>query len=154
MMMHIRPIQRRDQTQARALIESGLAERWGFLDSTCNPDLTDLYAHYVQRGHRFYVGDCAGVLVATGALTVTENSGRIERVSVASDWRRRGFGRIMTNHLIDTARTMGLAHVMVETNHDWRSAVALYRACGFVPYDSDSESVYLCLPLMSARTAL
>lgn len=143
----IRPFTPADQTAAEAVVNAGLAERWGTLDRSRNPDLRDIAAAYPARGHAFYVGTVDGIIVATGALTVAGAVGRIERMSVAAAWRGHGFGRAMTEHLIAAARRRGLTTLLVETNHDWHSAVRLYRACGFTPVDRDDESVHMRLIL-------
>lgn len=81
------------------------------------------------------------------AADQTAATGRIVRVSVSQTHRRRGIGRTLVAHLLQTARRRGFRHVLVETNHDWTSAIALYRHCGFTETDRDEESIHLSLSL-------
>jgi ribosomal protein S18 acetylase RimI-like enzyme len=52
-------------------------------------------------------------------------------MSVARDARGHGLGKRLVRHLIELARARGGHRLLVETNDDWRDAIALYRACGF-----------------------
>jgi GNAT superfamily N-acetyltransferase len=130
--LRIRPFRPEDQRACQALVLAGLGEHFGVIDPARNPDLDDITAHYIVPGHLFVVVERAGVLVGTGAL-VREGptTGRLVRMSVHRDHRRRGIGRALVIHLIACARQRGYAHLLVETNHDWEDALALYRACGF-----------------------
>jgi len=51
----IRPFRPADQEAARRLILQGLAEHFGAVDETLNPDIDDIMASYVDRGHLFLV---------------------------------------------------------------------------------------------------
>ena len=66
--MLIRSFEPRDQTAARQLILAGLGEHFGWIDETCNPDLDDVTANYVEPGHVFLVAEIGGELVGTGGL--------------------------------------------------------------------------------------
>ncbi len=146
--MNIRPILPHQAPLARALILAGMVERWGWLDETANPDLTDIWTTYVCAGHRFFVGERAGEIVATGALWfVQERVGRIVRMSVAQQWRGLGFGRKMTDHLIASARHAGCHTLLVETNDSWQSALMLYRTAGFIETHRDGVEVHMQLQL-------
>lgn len=128
--LDIRPFRSRDQAAARRLILSGLQERWGHLDETKNPDLDDIAAAYA--GGLFLVAYRGERLVATGALLAEgEGVGRIVRMSVARDVRRRGVGRRMLQALLEAARARGYGKVALETTATWADAVAFYRREGF-----------------------
>lgn len=128
----IRPFRPEDQQACRTLVLAGLGEHFGVIDSARNPDLDDITAHYVVPGRLFVVAESAGMLVGTGALILDgPATGRLVRVSVHREHRRRGIGRALVDHLIVCARWRGYAQLLVETNHDWEDALALYRACGF-----------------------
>ena len=122
-----------DQAAARRLILEGLAEHFGAVDETLNPDIEDIAANYVDCGYLFLVADDAESLIGTAALVFEEGvSAQVVRVSVASRWRRRGLARALVLRLIETGRGRSLARLWMETNDDWGPAIALYRACGFV----------------------
>lgn len=157
-MIEIRPFRPADQPAVRALVLAGLAERWGILDESRNPDLDDLHASYVAAGGAVLVAEQRGVIVGTGALAVRnvtgpavdstdEQSGQIVRMSVAASARRQGLARRLVAALLNEARTRSLTHVIVETTYTWQSAIALYEACGFVEYAHDDEDVYLQMQL-------
>ena len=144
----IRPFTPADQKAARDLVLDGLGEHFGWIDTSRNPDLDDIAAHYLARGHLFVVAQVREMLVGTGALiAVDEQTGRLVRMSVHRGWRRRGLGRVLVAHLLDAARECGYRRVVVETNKDWWDAIGLYRRCGFHEYDADEGSVYLGLDL-------
>lgn len=130
--LEIRSFRARDQAAARRLILSGLQERWGHLDETKNPDLDDIAASY--EGGVFLVAYAEERLVATGALLAEgERVGRIVRMSVARDVRRRGVGRRMLQALLEAARIRGYGKIVLETTATWADAIAFYRREGFRP---------------------
>lgn len=129
----IRPFIPDDQDAAKRLVNDGLGERFGFVDASFNPDLDDIAAHYVARGHPFVVAECNGELVGTGCLVVAPDgtSGQMVRVSVRRDQRGKGIGRALVEHLVAVARVRGLRRVWMETNAGWESAIRLYEGSGF-----------------------
>lgn len=142
----IRPFRVTDQAAVRRLVLAGLAERWGHLDETLNPDLDNIAGSYVVTGGAVLVAEHGGVIVGTGTLKYDgAGVGQIVRMSVASDARRQGLARRLVLALLNAARAAGCERVIVETMHNWHSAVALYVACGFREYDRDAEDVYLAL---------
>jgi ribosomal protein S18 acetylase RimI-like enzyme len=143
----IRPFSRADQAAARGLILGGLAEHFGRLDETLNPDLDDIWTHYVAAGALFVLAEIDGVLVGTGALVAEGTGGRLVRISVAPAQRRRGLGRALVDHLVRAARARGWPQVLVETNHDWYDAIALYQRYGFREYTRAAGEVHMALDL-------
>lgn len=147
----IRPFTSSDQAATQALILAGLAERWGWLDPTCNPDLDDIEASYTTGGGCFLVvEDEKGAIIGAGGLRLeAPGIGRIVRVSVAVAQRGRGLGRAITQRLIAEGQTRGCHTLLVETNEEWYSAIHLYVACGFVPYARQGEEVHMRLKLQT-----
>ena len=142
----IRAFRTEDQEPARALILHGLAERWGELDETKNPDLDDIarcYEHGV-----FLVGVDQGDVVATGAL-VPENEwvGRIVRMSVARSRRRQGLGRQMLHALLVHAMALGYRRLVLETTATWTDAIAFYQAHGFRKLEERAGDAHFVLDL-------
>jgi len=126
----IRPIQPQEQDEARALILSGLEERWGLIDPTKNPDLIDLMAAYDQGV--FLVALLDGTIVGTGALLPEgETTGRIVRMSVKKTLRSQGLGTTILDELIRAARALGMDRIVLETTATWLDAVAFYEKRGF-----------------------
>ncbi len=139
----IRPFEPQDQAVARQLILTGLGEHFGWIDETCNPDLDDIAANYVELGHVFLVAEIGDELVGTGGLIAErEDVGCIVRMSVSRMHRREGIGRALVAHLLDAARQRSFSQVLVSTEPDWKDAIGLYKHCGFTECRRDDVSVY------------
>lgn len=144
----IRSFEPRDQDAARQLILTGLGEHFGWIDETRNPDLDDIVASYVERGHAFVVAKIGAELVGTGGLVIErEGVGRIVRMSVGRMYRRKGIGRTLIAHLLDVARQRGFSQVLVSTDLGWEDAAGLYRHCGFTEDSRDDVGIHFSLSL-------
>jgi len=133
-----------DQAAARRLILEGLGEHFGAVDETRNPDIDDIAANYIGRGHLFLVAEDALGLVGTAALVFEgDATAQVVRVSVAPRWRRRGLAQALVMRLIETGSARRLCRLWMETNDDWEPAIGLYRACGFTPYDHRDGNIYM-----------
>ena len=142
----IRPFEPQNQNAARQLILTGLGEHFGFIDETCNPDLDDIVANYIEPGHTFIVAEIEAKLVGTGALiTEREGTGRLVRMSVSREYRRKRIGRALVAYLLDIARQQGFTQVVVTTEPDWEDAIRLYKHCGFTEYKRNDVAVYFSL---------
>ena len=147
----IRPFNPGDQETARTLILHGLSDHFGLLDPTLNPDLEDIWASYVVQGDCFLVAVDGDKLVGTGALIEeSAGAGRIVRMSIASDRRRRGIGRLLVRELVAAAQRSGYTKIVVETNDDWYGAIQLYRSCGFLQYDQRDGEIHMQLELVDS----
>ncbi|HEY1353626.1 MAG TPA: GNAT family N-acetyltransferase [Ktedonobacteraceae bacterium] len=144
----LRPFVPGDQPAARRLILQGLGDPFGFIDETLNPDLDDIAAHYLARGHPFLVALCQQRLVGTGALLFQpDRVGQIVRVSTSRAYRRQGIAASICLQLISLARQHALSRLIVETTHDWYDAIGLYQKLGFVEYQRVRQGVYLARDL-------
>jgi putative acetyltransferase len=95
-------------------------------------------------------------LLAVGALRrLSDTLGEVKSMHTAQAARRRGAGGAMLRHIIDAARTMGLACLALETGA-WDyfiPARAFYRRHGFMEcepfgdYGNDPNSVFMLLEL-------
>lgn len=147
--IQIRPFNANDQSLARALILQGLGEHFGFIDETLNPDLDDIAANYLARGHLFVVAESQQTLVGTGALRVyPDKTGQLVRISTHAAYRRLGIACAICQHLIDSARQRDLLRLIVETNDNWHGAIKLYQNLGFVEYQRVRNGVYLEMSLV------
>lgn len=100
-----------------------------------------------------WVGDD---VVGTGALKrVSATLGEVKSMHTAQAWRGRGVAAAMLRHIVDAARSMGLARLALETG-SWPyfdAARALYARHGFVEcapfgdYVEDPNSVFMMLDL-------
>lgn len=113
----------------RSLVLEGMAERWGTIDESLNPDLSDIEGHYGK--------DCVLValhgafVVGTGILLVRAEQGEIVRMSIRPEYRRRGIATQLLAELVRLASSHGLNRIVVETNAKWKEARDLYEASGF-----------------------
>jgi len=147
-MLEIRPFTPDDQATVKALILAGLGERFGSIDYSLNPDLNDIQTTYVDAGHLFFVGEAENELVGSGCLMLKgDGFGRIVRMSVSQTYRGMGFGRNLTTHLLNTARQHTLTTLLVETEHNWTSAIKLYESVGFVKTHRDGTEQHFRLNL-------
>ncbi len=151
--LHIRRFESSDQSAVRELILEGLAEHFGQLDPSLNPDLLDIQGSYIRRGHLIIVALLGGQIVGSGGLVgETSATGRIVRLSVASKFRRSGIGHAIVRYLIAEAQKMGLTRLVIETNKDWMPAIKLYEKFGFREYRRDQGCIHFTLGLSSSFT--
>lgn len=52
-------------------------------------------------------------------------------ITVHEDYQNRGIGTVLTNHMVDIARQMGLKKVCLRVGTDNERAVHVYKKCGF-----------------------
>jgi len=134
--------------EVRALIEDGLARRWGARNEPLrNRDLVAFAATY-GAAPIVVAKSADGRIVGSGIL-IDEAPGvaRIVRMSVAHDRRRHGVGSRVLAELIARARTRGYREIVLETTADWESAVAFYRAHSFVETHRADGDIHFRYPL-------
>ncbi len=136
-----------DQTRVRDLVLSGLRERWdATFDPDANPDLDDISSFYVDRGADVVVIEVDDRIVATGTLIpLSSCRGRIVRMSVDREYRRKGLAREVVAELVRRAIDQQLTEVVVLTDAPWTSACALYLACGFVQVGQDETDTHFAM---------
>jgi ribosomal protein S18 acetylase RimI-like enzyme len=128
--LSITPYSPADQDAVNTLVLAGLAEHWGALDPSLNPDLDDIAGHYA--GGVFLVARLGGEIAGCGALVPLEGeTGEIVRMSVAKDARRQRIGRRILDALCAAARDLGLQRLVLETTVDWTGVRRFYEDYGF-----------------------
>jgi ribosomal protein S18 acetylase RimI-like enzyme len=156
--LEIRPFCAQDQETAKQLVLTGLGERWGWIDSTLNPDLNDITTSYAQG--IFLVAYLGDALVATGALMpeVTPDEFhalRVVRMSVRADLRGQGIGRRLLDTLLDTARADARHQqcrlIVLETTSTWTDAVRFYARYGFQFVEERDGGTHMILELGKVR---
>src|SRR5262245_37794287 len=100
-MLSLRLFRQSDQTAARALIEEGLGEHFGFVDRSANPDLIDIATFYARPPSAFFVAEIDATLVGTTGLIVERARGRLVRVAVAAEHRRSGIAAALLSYVIE-----------------------------------------------------
>jgi ribosomal-protein-alanine N-acetyltransferase len=81
------------------------------------------------------VGLAAGSAAAIHAYylsMITADCADIIAIGTHSDWQRRGFGRIMLEHLIGVTEQRHVEKILLEVAADNIPARQLYDSCGFV----------------------
>jgi len=136
-----------DQAAVKQLVLAGLAEHFGEIDLTKNPDLNDIAGTYTQAD--FLVAWSDGRIVGCGALVPQPGqTAQIVRMSVAADMRRQGIARWVLERLVKIAREKGNRQVILETTDSWTGVIEFYLACGFrITHYQDGE-VYFVLNLL------
>lgn len=142
----LQPFKPEDQAAVKALILAGMAEHWGFIDPTLNPDLNNIAQSYA--GAHFLVAWQQGAVVGCGALAPRGGgTAEIVRMSVAAHLRRQGLGAMILNHLIQQARASSIQQIVLETTETWSEVVAFYLRHGFrITHHKDGD-VYFALDL-------
>ena len=102
------------------LVLDGMAERWGSVDESLNPDLDDIATHY--RNDCVLVALDGPLVVGTGILLYRAEETEIVRMSVHRNYRRRGIARQLVAELRHVASESGMSRIVVETNAKWREA--------------------------------
>ncbi|MCH4825230.1 GNAT family N-acetyltransferase [Planococcus halocryophilus] len=136
--MHIQPITKVYETEAKELVLKGLEEHFGFIDDTCNPDLESIMDSYSQEKTIFLIGICESKVVCTGAISCESlEVGRVERMSVIKNYRRAGLAKRMIASLEIWAKEQGYRQLVLETNNDWYSAINFYKDRQYQRYLND-----------------
>ncbi len=87
-----------------------------------------------QPGVAFYTARVYGTLTAIGAIKHLDAAhGELKSMRAAPEWRGKGVGEAMLQHLLGVARGRGYTRVSLETGRTeaFAPAVALYRKYGF-----------------------
>jgi putative acetyltransferase len=146
--LHFTRFKPENQDPVKNLILSGLAEHFGTIDVTRNPDLNQIADTYAD--HDFLLAWCGERIVGTGALLRrSENTAEIVRMSVAYDMRRQGIGRQILAQILDFARVKGYRQVILETTDTWEEVIQFYLRCGFHITHYQEGDVYFALDLPS-----
>ena len=140
------PFHPSDQPAVKSLILAGLADHWGELDLTLNPDLNDIAVSY--RDAVFLVARQNGQVVGCGALVPHDaDTAEIKRMSVAASLRRQGLGRRILASLCEEARARGFRRLILETTETWNEVIAFYLDFGFHITHHQDGDVYFKLDL-------
>lgn len=141
----IRPVAPGDQVVARRIIIEGLGEHFGVVNEASNPDLDDIASSY--RGETFLVAELGGEVVGTGALIYEgDGFGRVVRMSVRKEHRRKGVASAVFARLIDEARSRGYREIVLETGF-WKDSIGFYKSRGFRETSRDAYGPNMRLEL-------
>ena len=91
-------------------------------------------------------------LIGCGALKFLEKDhGEFKSIRIHDEFRNKGFGIKIINHLIDEAKKLGIKRISIETGAGkfFEPARKLFKKCNFIPckpfahYKEDENSIYL-----------
>ncbi len=91
-------------------------------------------------------------LIGCGALKfLKKDHGEFKSIRIHDEFRNKGFGIKIINHLIDEAKKLGIKRISIETGAGkfFEPARKLFKKCNFVPcepfahYKDDKNSIYL-----------
>jgi GNAT superfamily N-acetyltransferase len=122
-------------------------------------DLKDVQAQYVEMGGAFLVALLDGRLVGTGGFRRYEVVGycELKRIALLPHARGQGLGYALIHDLIQRARAMGYARMILWTNrYVLTRAVDIYRRIGFVEVEhpgADEEDIWMELDLSAPDLA-
>jgi len=132
----IRTASNRDAEEVKRLVfsvmeEFGLSPDPGGLDA----DLDDIEANYLRPGGLFEVVETTeGTIIGTAGLMIRGNGvAELRKMYLRRDYRGRGIGRTLLEHMLTHARKAGIKEVELETNSSLRDAIRLYIGYGFHP---------------------
>jgi ribosomal-protein-alanine N-acetyltransferase len=80
---------------------------------------------------RVFVEQASGSLAGYGGFWNMVGDGNITNVTVSPDWRRRGVGRLIVQHLLEAMRGFKMEYASLEVRQSNLAAIRLYQACGF-----------------------
>ena len=132
-----------DQDAVKALVLAGLADHWGEIDHTLNPDLNDIAGWYGPKRGYTIVLEIHNQIAGTGTI-FERNPQTVElvRMSVDRNHRGHGIGKRLVAALVDEARQRGYAAIECETTDTWQDAINLYRSTGFQEIDRHGGDVF------------
>lgn len=135
----ILPFHPEDQAETKQLVLAGLAEHWGKIYFSRNPDLNGIATSYSAA--TFLEARTQGRIVECGALVSrSEKTAEIVCMSVADETRRQGIARRTLDHLIEIARNKGNSQIILETTATWAGVIELHLHFGFhITHYQDSD---------------
>ena len=149
----IKPFQPEDQAAVKNLILAGLAEHWGELDLSKNPDLNDIVSTYTDGV--FFVARLGDEIVGTGAFVPhADGVAQIVRMSVGQQCGESTLGHSILRHLIQHAKDHGYQKIILETTEDWHEAIEFYLHNNFRITHSRNGDVYFVLDLLAKNKNL
>jgi putative acetyltransferase len=134
--LNLRTATNRDMAQVMALVASVLAEYKLQIDpQATDADLLDIEKNYLTAGGVFEViEDEQGNLVGTvGLYPLDSATCELRKMYFAPSLRGLGLGHFILERAIERARSLGFAHITLETASVLKAANHLYAKYGFRP---------------------
>ena len=109
---------------------------------TTDADLNDIEGNYLRPGGLFEViENHDGHLMGTvGVFPVDSKTCELRKMYFAPEVRGAGLGKFILRRVIDRAKELGFARVVLETSSKLPAAKRLYEGFGFQPFVADHPS--------------
>lgn len=114
-------------------------------------EIADLRSKYGEPDGRLYIARLDGKAVGCVAMKRhdDENAGELKRLYVRPEYRGHGYARILTQKILDDAKSIGYEAVYLDTLPGLKAAKHLYETMGFTvcePYNDDPMgcSIFMC----------
>lgn len=85
----------------------------------------------LASGYSCWLAEIDGRIAGYWLMMQAMDEGHILNCCIAPDWQGRGFGRLLVEHLIDTARNHRIEFLYLEVRPSNTAAVFLYQRLGF-----------------------
>ncbi len=89
------------------------------------------FADALQAGYLCRVLESDGVLIGYAVLMSGVDDAELLDIGISTAQQRRGFGRMLLEHMLAWARTQAKQRVVLEVRASNLSAIALYQHAGF-----------------------
>ncbi len=133
-MLTIRTAENKDRGKVTAIIDQVLTELGLSLDPDgLDSDLADIEQNYTAPGGLFVVvqNDEGKIAGTAGLMRLNEDRCELRKMYFLPEIRGQGWGKSLLDFLIERAARLGFREIQLETNKNFRSAIALYEKVGF-----------------------
>jgi GNAT superfamily N-acetyltransferase len=101
-------------------------------DASLDIDLRNIEEHYFANNGSFLVGTIDGAIVTMGAFRkLNSNTAEIKRMRTYPEQQGKGYGTKILRRLIQGAKLLGYAQLILETSDKQLRARRLYAKMGF-----------------------
>lgn len=115
----------------------GILEEYGLKPDLAgtDKDLTDIEAHYIERGGLFELLETAdGTLLGTvGLYPMNDVTVELRKMYLSPKLRGKGVGKQTLQRMVERSRELGFKKIYLETASILKEAVGLYEKFGFTP---------------------
>lgn len=99
-------------------------------ESYAFPWTDGIFRDCVRAGYLCRVAEFDGTIVGYAILSIGAGESHVLNVCVASDFRCRGLGRRLLEHLFDLSRAAGALELFLEVRPSNTAAIRLYQSLG------------------------
>jgi putative acetyltransferase len=118
--------------QAFKELNSEWLERYGLMEPRDLETLDDPHGTILKHGGVIYLAESEGRIIGSAAL-MKEHEGVYElaKMSVAAEYRGKGISKLLLQKCLHKARELKAHKVTLFSNHQLKTAIALYEKFGF-----------------------